>query len=456
MGKPANIMVFNGVLKLIDVEGCVKIGSKVSVWDSSLSFSACYCAPEFAAFCIEDSDEPIIQVSAALDVWSVGITICELVTLDPILKKKYAMFHRRGGVHNDGGFQYLEWLSMLTQPHMPGSIEEFDVELAFLVKDLLCVCDPVNRKSLAESLSCDYLTKKSKRNSGPLSPDDEEEEHNSFPSEVPRHIKRLEDCSDKVLYKGTLWKLNSKGNPSDPNHWILRDMWIANNGSLCYFSTQEDKRLVLLDQHELARSEISKYTDGCKDHAFQVKTLHDHDSDFDLAIFASESNDHYTTWTRMLETAGSDEVQTLYLGTQIAQGRNAFRLRVRNRRTNLGQDDENHAVPVFKGKLWKLKAEADRMSEGGWREREMWISKLGSLVYRSVKEEKNLVYYTTKDISTAKLTRIPSDQSCKPWTFQVHLQPHDGVEFEPGDFAAESEDMRENWIKEIERFAGSR
>merc|ERR1719482_976972 len=37
--KPENLMMFNGRLKLIDVDGCVKYGSQVAISDSSISFS---------------------------------------------------------------------------------------------------------------------------------------------------------------------------------------------------------------------------------------------------------------------------------------------------------------------------------------------------------------------------------------------------------------------------------
>ena len=53
--KPENLMMFNGRLKLIDVDGCVPIGSEVSINDSSISFSPCYCAPEWARFLTDES-----------------------------------------------------------------------------------------------------------------------------------------------------------------------------------------------------------------------------------------------------------------------------------------------------------------------------------------------------------------------------------------------------------------
>ncbi|CAK0798851.1 unnamed protein product, partial [Prorocentrum cordatum] len=65
--KPENLMIFGGLLKLIDVDGCVKINEQVSCEDSSLSFSPCYCAPEWAAFVLDELDSRVHVVSPALD-----------------------------------------------------------------------------------------------------------------------------------------------------------------------------------------------------------------------------------------------------------------------------------------------------------------------------------------------------------------------------------------------------
>jgi len=32
--------------------------------------------------------------------------------------------------------------------------------------------------------------------------------------------------------KGTLFKLNLEGNPTDDTNWLRRDMWLAQNGNL--------------------------------------------------------------------------------------------------------------------------------------------------------------------------------------------------------------------------------
>lgn len=75
-----------GTWRLIDVDGCTHINTSISINDSSISFSPCYCAPEWAHFLIEDSDT--LRVADQLDVWSVGISLCELILLDAVLKPR--------------------------------------------------------------------------------------------------------------------------------------------------------------------------------------------------------------------------------------------------------------------------------------------------------------------------------------------------------------------------------
>merc|ERR1712217_89571 len=91
-----------------------------------------------------------------------------------------------------------------------------------------------------------------------------------------------------------------------------------------------------------------------------------------------------------------------------------------------------------------------------WRERDMWLAKNGSLVYWSEREERELVYYTQQDVATASLAEIPEDRSARPWAFQVSLASVNGIEFTPGEFAAESEETRERWMEAFEKFVATK
>jgi serine/threonine protein kinase len=154
--KPANLMMFGGRWKLIDVDGCVKVGDSVDAGDDTLSFSPCYCAPEWARFVVQNSNEPMIA-SPSLDTWSIGMTLCELVTLDPPMKGKYQEMAQSNVSSRAACFKFLSWLGRVRQLKLPGSIGRFDEDFHDLLSKWLLVCDRSMRKSLAECLSCPFL-----------------------------------------------------------------------------------------------------------------------------------------------------------------------------------------------------------------------------------------------------------------------------------------------------------
>jgi len=42
------------------------------------------------------------------------------------------------------------------------------------------------------------------------------------------------------LVSGIIWKLNSDGDPKDPDHWLQRKFWLTKNGGLFYYSKKHD------------------------------------------------------------------------------------------------------------------------------------------------------------------------------------------------------------------------
>mmetsp|Transcript_120134 Transcript_120134/g.374084 ORF Transcript_120134/g.374084 Transcript_120134/m.374084 type:complete len:708 (+) Transcript_120134:60-2183(+) len=474
--KPENLMMFHGRLKLIDVDGCVKANSSVSIQDSSISFSPCYCAPEWAKFLIEESESRII-VTPALDAWSVGMTICELVTLDAVLKPMYANFLRNGQSNREAGFLFMDWLSSIKAAPIPKSVEHFDHDFHELLLGLL-TCDPAKRRTCAQSLCSPFIAssaggesrssnaqgfRKSEVSSSGGSTGGNRfstVEHNLFSEPVTRKMRnRGEDDSQKApLYKGALFKLDSGGNMKDPIQWRRRDMWISSNGSLCYYSIKDNRRLVLIDCPKLSGASVVPLEGGARDNVFEVRLKADSEEPAGPFCFACESAEEYQQWTTQLQRAASldDLMRTMRLGANMKSELDRFRLSVKNRRLAVAADDRDRLEPVFKGTLWKVKAEGDRMKQEDWFEREMWLSKNGSLVYWSKKEERELVYYTADDIVKASLLPISNGDSCRPWSFQVQLPGTQDVEFAPGEFAAESEEMRSLWIEEMRRFQAKR
>merc|ERR1719235_1551340 len=173
--KPENLMIFDGCLKLIDVDGCMEIGSRISSANRAISFSPCYCAPEWAGFVVGSKGSMV--AAPGLDAWSVGCTICELVTMDAIMKPTYKKIHRRDPHH--GQRQFMDWLSGLEKTPLPRAVEQFDAELVQLLTDCLLVCQKSQRRTCADSLDAPYLRRRSSRTkSNPVKfiPDAEEED----------------------------------------------------------------------------------------------------------------------------------------------------------------------------------------------------------------------------------------------------------------------------------------
>mmetsp|Transcript_1783 Transcript_1783/g.3558 ORF Transcript_1783/g.3558 Transcript_1783/m.3558 type:complete len:733 (+) Transcript_1783:3-2201(+) len=476
--KPENLMMFNGRLKLIDVDGCMKRGSKVSIEDSSISFSPCYCSPEWAKFLIED--HPIV-IDPALDCWSVGMTICELITLDAILKPVYANFLRNGHSHREAAFLFMEWLSSIDKAPLSKPVRNWDAQAVDALVNGLLIIDPKKRKTCAEVLQMEFICGSEKETqaaeaaeasvqpkhaeTGPSAATSGSAEDQLAGALVPEEAEievqrkprmRPEDTSSKATFKGVLWKLNSDGNPQDPKHWLKRDMWITDNGALSYWSMKETKRLVLIGGDRLAGARIGKFLDGAMPHAMEVQTGQSQEAEEQTSItLAAESEEEYNTWMEKLRNTSSLDVvmDGFRLGQDMADQAKAFR-KVRNRRLRLHKIDEKSSnfEPVFKATLWKLKADGNRLKEADWFEREMWLGKNGCLVYWSKRDEQELVYYTAQDIERADITHIPDGESWRPFSFEVELAPLVGqgdVHFAAGLFAAESLEMRDKWISEL-------
>jgi len=438
--KPENMMMFSGKLKVIDVDGCVKMNTKINIQDSSISFSPCYCAPEWARFLISES-ESSITAQPALDVWSVGMTLCELVTYDAILKPQYGNFLRNAHSHREAGFLFMEWLGGIKKAPMPKKVTEYDRSFPDLISNWLLVCKQESRKSCAQCLSHGFIA------------DVKWEVEASEVKHAPRPKKKEEETSETAaqpLHKGVLFKLNSNGDAKKPEEWIRRDMWIAQNHSLCYFSQKEGKRLVLVDGAKLTDASFEQI-DAARPFAFNCTISEDKEShSYGLAAETQEEMDQ---WIAHLKGGEKNQMMvTFRLGAQLAEDLKAFKVTVMNRRQKVREESKSDFEPIFKATLWKLKGDGDCMKAEDWFERDMWIAKNGSLVYYSPKDHTDLVYYTAADVGRATVTAVEDGKAFKPFAFQVQLPASNGVEFAPGEFAAESEDMKNKWMTELMSF----
>lgn len=274
-----------------------------------------------------------------------------------------------------------------------------------------------------------------------------------------RNRGRSEDTSHGVVFKGMLWKLNTGGDANNPAHWLKRDMWISENRSLCYYSLKENKRLVLLDGNLMVGSTTEMFTGGAmaSSYQFRVHVMPDHDDHADgqreVHTFACESERERNSWIKAMEQGKDEMLGKMRLGGSVMLDLQKFRLAVKNRRLKVGdaRDKCGDFEPEFKARLWKLKANGNRMTADHWFERDMWLSKNGSLVYWSKKEERELIYYIRTDVCRSSVMRIASDVCVRPWAFLVRLSASNGIEFAPGEFAAENEEMRDQWFRAFER-----
>mmetsp|Transcript_134139 Transcript_134139/g.267683 ORF Transcript_134139/g.267683 Transcript_134139/m.267683 type:complete len:666 (+) Transcript_134139:72-2069(+) len=476
--KPENLMFFNGCLKVIDVDSCVRVGTVVSIMDSSLSFSPCYCSPEWAAFLIEDSPHPKIHASAGLDVWSIGMTISELVTLEPVLKNTFAGYKRHGRSHREATFHFLEWLSQLKVWPTPSRIRRFeDKGLLDLLGQWLLVPGPAERKSLSEALAHKFVARSRlrKATTGPLMDVIEPEEFRDLSfqeqgeNDLHEHAKSQESVNDqsnlgrpfvtidatrKVVHNGMLWKLNTDGDITNKAHFLQMDFWIDAQGSLAYFSLEEQKMLAMIDSSHMAGATITRLGGAARSPAFKVAVPVDHDEATVIDhIFACETEEDLIVWMEAFHRARLEMMRTMHLGAEMAHDLNHFKLEVKNRRKSTGVTEDSEGYKsLFRSKLQKVITNGNRMKPGDWRERDMWLSKNGCLVYWSQRDERELIYYTHSDLEGAVVTPIDNEESFYPWTFQVQLAERSGLEFAPGEFAAESEEMRDRWIASFQRF----
>merc|ERR1712032_541194 len=195
---------------------------------------------------------------------------------------------------------------------------------------------------------------------------------------------------------------------------------------------------------DLEHSHVATMTCSVHKHVFEVKTQVDLDLDgeFDVFVFACKSKEERKVWINKLRHMGHSSSINL-------QTFQTFKLAMNDRRLAVEDKDLDQFEPVFKSKLWKLKSRGDRGTPEHWWEREMWIARNGSLVFWSVREKRELVCYTSSDMSRATVTAIPDAGACRPFAFQVKPRPVNGIEFAPGEFAAPTRELCDQWISKL-------
>lgn len=158
--KPANILLCGGRPKLCDAEGCVRLGSSISRRDASIAFSVLYCAPEWARF-LTACAHGGIEAEASLDTWSVGLTLCELVTLESA--QEPWLQRCRDGSSSSRPLAMWKQIGSMQEHPVPEQVRTFDPALfALLAHDLLAP-SAARRRGLAQCLGDEYFAGASAR-----------------------------------------------------------------------------------------------------------------------------------------------------------------------------------------------------------------------------------------------------------------------------------------------------
>lgn len=148
--KPANLLVVRGRVKLVDVDGCRPIGSVVSKKESVVCYSLSYCSPEWARFVVEHQKESV-EVTPAMDVWSLGVALSSLVLGHSLVAASYAQHASATSSRLLPDQHFLTWLGNLDG--LPTVDDDFDIEHPDLVQGILCgllVLESSGRMTAAE------------------------------------------------------------------------------------------------------------------------------------------------------------------------------------------------------------------------------------------------------------------------------------------------------------------
>ena len=82
----------------------------------------------------------------------------------------------------------------------------------------------------------------------------------------------------------------------------------------------------------------------------------------------------------------------------------------------------------------------------------MWLAKNGAFCYESKKEKRELMYFRPEDIRYVRYRKMDVRESCRPHSFELTLRPVDGIEYVPGVFAAENDEVLQIFLGCIEKY----
>merc|ERR1712187_696438 len=99
--------------------------------------------------------------------------------------------------------------------------------------------------------------------------------------------------SFQAHYKDMLSKVKSGGDPMKEEDWFDREMWLAKNGSLVYYSKREERELVHFTAEDMGKAVARLVPEeaSCKPFAFEVQLQAAEAVEFAPSIFAAASQE---------------------------------------------------------------------------------------------------------------------------------------------------------------------
>lgn len=126
----------------------------------------------------------------------------------------------------------------------------------------------------------------------------------AFRLRVRNQRKAVDDEASQPAFKSVLYKLNQDGDALNPEHWLKREMWIAKNGSLCYFSKKENRVLMYQNAEDVRESELRVMApeESAIPHSFEMILPPKDQMEFEPCVFAAESDQEMEMWITQLQS----------------------------------------------------------------------------------------------------------------------------------------------------------
>eukprot|EP00932_Pfiesteria_piscicida_P008487 SRR837773.1892.p1 GENE.SRR837773.1892~~SRR837773.1892.p1 ORF type:complete len:349 (+),score=92.59 SRR837773.1892:43-1089(+) len=291
--------------------------------------------------------------------------------MEPVWNPIVARLMCTAGSHKHGVFKFLEYFISHNEAPIPKVVREKDEGLTDLLKRNLLCWKAEDRKNFAEVLGHPYLME---GGWDKYLTNEHVDEVVAQPHPVTRQSLRhregpVDPSNLSPMFKGTLWILQKDSNAMVFANWTRRDMWIAHNHSLCFYSLKDNKRMVLISAAQLTGAGLEMFPQSVKDFAFTVVCHPKEDEEAETFVLAAENAEELEQWMdKLQQTALMEMVVTYQLGEEFKEAVEAYRCAVNNRRMRPDESvplgaGSTALTPAFKAKLYKLKTSGDRFRE---------------------------------------------------------------------------------------------